>query len=234
MKLISPGLQYYIKRIEDNQPFTFIRYNDGEWSAILNDERPRTGSGSHSLKFPKMQRMLRRSLTQCPRSDDYIVCLRQTAMNSAINHWIAQHSQDLKWHDSTVFYKASKKGRLHPFVRALEDSPLPLIVIGPHWLRKLSRIFKRIQLVEIPPRDCWKQADQILERTLSVISGPSIISLSAGPPAKVFAWRLHQELKQPCFILDLGTLWDLYCGKRSRRYMKNMTPDTIRRNLHGE
>lgn len=234
MKLLQPGLQYYVKRIENNQLFTFIRYGDGEWSAILNDKRQRTGSGVHSLKFPKMQQALRKSLTQCPQNDDYIVAQRQTAMKVTINHWIARNASGLAWHDCTVFYKASKKGRLHPFVRALKRSKLPLVVVGPPWLRKLSRVFKGMEFVEIPPRDCWKQCDKIISQILKVIAKPAIISISAGPPAKVLAWRLYQELKGHSFILDLGTLWDVYCGKRSRQYMKRMAPDTIRRNLRGE
>jgi hypothetical protein len=237
MKLLQPGLQYYAKRIEDNEPFTFIRYGDGEWAAILNESRQRTGSGSHSLKFPKMQQALRRSLTECPHNENYIVALRQTAMKSAINQWIAQNANGLNWHDCTVFYKASKKGRLYPFVKAVKESALPLVVVGPRWLRKLSRVFKGMTFVEIPPRDCWKKHDEIVTRTLAVANGGAIISISAGPPAKVFAWRLYKEFEQRGqhnFILDLGTLWDPYCGKRSRQYMKRMTPDTIRRNTHGE
>jgi hypothetical protein len=229
-----------VNLIENSQPFTFIRYGDGEWSAILNDRRRRTGSGSHSLKFPGMQIRLRQSLQQCPRVKNYIVALRQTAMKKPINHWIAQNATGLSWHDCTVFYKASKHGRLYPFIKALRQSKLPKIVVGPPWMRKLNGpVFKMAAHVEIPPRDCWLKHKEIVGRVLD-FGEPAIIMISAGPPAKVFAWEFYQEIGKHSFILDLGTLWDVYCtrhnGKRirSRQYMRRMTKETIRRNLHGE
>lgn len=233
MKLLQPGLQFYVNLIETDIPFTFIRYGDGEWSAILNDGRQRTGSGSHSLKFPGMQRALRQSLQQCPKAKNYVVALRQTAMKSTINQWIAQNATGLNWHDCTVFYKASKKGRLYPFVKALRESRLPKVVVGPPWLRKLNGpVFKTTAHVEIPPRDCWTKHKEIVGRTLD-FGKPAIVLISAGPPAKVFAWEFYQEIGKHSFILDLGTLWDVYCGKKTRQYMRGMTKDVIRRNLNG-
>jgi len=233
VKLLRPSLGYYVARIEANQPFTFIRHGDGEWSAILNDKRRRTSSGSHSLKFPGMQRALRQSLKRCPRNENYIVALRQTAMRQPINHWIAQNATNLNWHDCTVFYKASKKGRLYPFIRALRQSKLPKIVIGPTRLRKLNGpVFKVASFIEIPTRDCWVKHKQIINAVLN-FGKPAIVSITAGPPAKVFAWELYQKIGKHSFILDLGSLWDVYCGKRTRQYMRGMKPATIKRNLNG-
>jgi hypothetical protein len=235
MKLIKPGLQYYVERIRNNQPFTFSRYGDGEWSAILNDRRLRTGSDSHSLKVPSMQKALRHSLRYAPRKRNYIVAMRGTVrMHDAADEWVNRCAPGLRWHDCTVLYKASKNGHLYPFIKAIRESHLPKIVIGPTRLRKLNgKVFKLAAFVEIPVRDCWGEHRRIIEQVLN-FGKPAIITITAGPPAKVFAWWLYKEIGEHSFIIDVGSLWDIYSGKRTRAYMRKMSPATIRRNLHGE
>lgn len=234
MNIKQPGLQFYVDKIKRGEPFSFVRYGDGEFSAIIGDSRRRTGSGSHSLTIPQMRVDMRKSVLNRHRADNYIMALRQTAMKLPIKKWIRKHIPDLAWHDCTVFYKASRKGRLYPFVKAIRDSGLPIIVVGPPWMRKLNgRVFKLADFIDIPAKDCYRKKDEIVERVLN-FGKPAIVSISAGPPGKIMVWELFRRIGQHSFILDLGSLWDVYCGKRSRQYMRGMKPGTIRRNLHGE
>lgn len=233
MKLKRPGIQHYARRIASGKPFTFSRYGDGEWSAITADGRRRTGSKSHALRIPSMQRAIRRSLRFCPRGPNYIVSLRETCLKASITRWIARNVPDLDWHDCTVLYKASKKGRLYPFVKAIRESPLPKIVVGPTRLRRLNgRVFKLAAFVEVPNRDCWHKRAQIINSVLTV-GEPAIITISAGPPAKAFAFQLFKKTHGNSFIIDVGSLWDVYVNKPTRAYQRNMTPKTIRTNLYG-
>ena len=180
-----------------------------------------------------MQRAIRQSLRFCPRGPNYVVSLRETCLKPAITRWIARNVPDLTWHDCTVLYKASKKGRLYPFVEAIRESPLPKIVMGPTRLRRLNgRVFKLAAFVEVPNRDCWHLRKQIIANVMS-FGKPAIITISAGPPAKAFAFELYKATGGDSFIIDVGSLWDVYVNKPTRAYQRNMTAKTIRTNLYG-
>lgn len=235
MNVFSPGLQYYVNKIKAAQPFTFIRYGDGEWSAILNDGRKRTGTGSHALDIPQLQKALRRSLREKPDDDNYFAALRASSVKAPVAMWLAANVPGIRWHDCTVFYKSSKKGLLYPFLKAVREQGLPVIVVGPPWLRSINhKVFKIDCLVEIPPRDCWHQRKSIGQRIMEAASEPSIISVSAGPTGKVLAWWIYREIGRHSTILDLGSLWDVYAGRRTRQYHKGMRAETIKKNLEGE
>lgn len=234
MNVKQPGLQFYVDRIKRGQPFSFVRYGDGEFSAILGDNRQRTGSGSHSLTIPQMRADMRKSVLQRHKAANYIMALRQTALKPQIKRWIRQYAPDVAWHDCTVFYKASRKGRLYPFIQAVRDSGLPIVVVGPPWMRRLNgKVFKLADFVDIPARDCYWHKDKIIKRVLA-FGKPAIITISAGPPGKIMVYELFRRIGQHSFIFDLGSLWDVYCGKRSRQYMRGMKPGTIMKNLRGE
>lgn len=227
----KPGLQYYVDRIKNNDPFAFVRYGDGEWSAIINDRRARTGSGSQSLTVPALQKDLRRSITQRPKAGNYIMALRESSLKRPISQWLAKHAGGIRWHDCTVFYKASKKGWLNPLIKAFRESELPKVVVGPPWLRKLNgRIFPVAAHVKVSARDCYAAKKWIIKQVLT-FGKPAIISISAGPTGKVLVRELFRHLGQQSFIVDFGSVWDIYCGKRSRMYMRGMKSGTIDRNL---
>ena len=229
--ILRPGLQYYADRIISGEPFAFSRFGDGEWSAITNDRRLRTGSGSQALNIPSLRRDLRRSITQRPKEDNYIMALRESSLKKRVNQWLGKHGGGIQWHDCTVFYKASKKGYLNPLIRAFRGSELPKVVVGPPWLRKLDgRAFPMAAHIEIPSKDCYKVKRWIVNKTLA-FKKPAIISISAGPTGKVLVRELFQHLGQQSFIIDFGSLWDVYCGNRSRQYMRGMTAETIAKNL---
>ena len=233
MNVFNPGLQYYVNKIKAGQPFCFVRYGDGEWSAITNDGRKRTGTGSHALDIPQLQKALRRSLKEKPQADNYFAALRTSSVKAHAARWLAANVPGIKWHDCTVFYKASKKGRLYPFLEAIREQPLPVIVVGPAWLRRINdKTFTVDRFVEIPWKDCWHQRKPIAQRVLEV-GKPAFITISAGPTGKVLAWWLYKKIGQHSTIIDVGSLWDVYAGKRTRQYHKGMKPATIRKNLEG-
>lgn len=234
MRVLNPGIRFYVDKIESGSPFSLARYGDGEWSAILNDGRPRagTGAGSQVLNIPALRKDMRRSITQRPKEDNYVMALRESSLKGPIQAWLDKHAGGIKWHDCTVFYKASKKGRLNPLVKAFRESELPKVVVGPPWLRELDRVFPVAVHVEIPVTDCYTAKRWTREQVLA-FGEPAIISVSAGPTGKVLVHELFQHLGHQSFILDFGSLWDVYCGQRSRQYMKGMTAETIARNLDG-
>lgn len=236
MDVFSPGLQWYVDKINAGDPFTFIRLGDGEWSAIMQD-RARTSSGSQGLRHSSLQRGMSKVITQAPNDPRYILALRQTSYRAGIQAWLAKNKPThVQFHDCTQFYKASKKGQLYPFISALRNLDVPIVVVGPERHAGLNgKVFDIAQHVTIPGRDCWIQRERIVTAALKR-SGPACYLLSAGPAAKVFAWSIFQRVGQQSWIIDCGSLWDPYVGKRTRTYHKGMldNPAVIQRNLTGQ
>lgn len=236
MKLSRPGLAWYVDRINENKSFTFVRYGDGEWSAILNDGRKMTGTGSHRLDLPGMRKQLSQSLMEKSKSKRYIVALRQTALKPNITTWLYQRGLLKGWHDCTVFYKASRRGQLFPLIEAIRKSELSLVVVGPPHLAKLKTRAKLPveRFIPVPKRNCYKVIGKTIDAILDQRGKPLFVSISAGPPGKLIAWRLFKHIGQNSIIIDFGSLWDIYCGVASRHYQRKMKAETIAKNLGGD
>ena len=142
IEVFAPGLEYYVSRLRDNQCYTFTRLGDGEWSSILQD-RKRTSSRSQRLDIRALRKQMRKVIIQCPDADNFILSTRPGSERPGIGVWLQRNKPaHLHFHDCRVFYQASKHGRLYPFIRALRDSELPVIVVGPERLRALhGRVF---------------------------------------------------------------------------------------------
>ncbi|GAF87437.1 unnamed protein product, partial [marine sediment metagenome] len=129
--VFNPGLQWYADKLNAGDPYTWIRLGDGEWSAIKQD-RGRTSSRSQTLNHKSLQQGMIKVITKAPDDPRYILSLRQTSYRAKIQGWLDQHAPEyIRWHDCTVLYKASKKGNLYPWIAALRNLAVPIVVIGP-------------------------------------------------------------------------------------------------------
>lgn len=235
MKVRTHTLDFYVSKIEAREPFTFVRYGDGEWSAIFKD-RKRTSSRSQDLTVAGLGDMMTKSVVKA-YADNYFPALRRTAMKLYIRQWLDNNVPNIHWHDCTTFYKASKHGSLYPFVKAVRELGWPVVVLGPERLRSLDgRVFDIAKFIQIPNKDCWAQRGRVMKE-LRRVQGPAFFTLTAGPAAKPWCWQLYAT-HQDSFILDLGSLFDPYCNppKISRSYHKRVvrTPGILRKNLTGK
>jgi len=231
----NPGLEYYVNRVAEGRPFSFVRFGDGEWTAAILHDRERTSSGSQSLTLRGLQSDMRDALVDCPVAESYIPSLRPTSLKPQIVTWL-KHSvpKGVVWHDCRVMYLSSAWGTLFPFVDALRNLTVPLIFVGPCrlWTLRLSGIFPKATVIVIPNVDCYTSKGEIMAQILG-LPRPAFISFTAGPAAKVMIHQLYPLIGDTSYMIDCGSLWDVYVGHVTRRYMKTMTFHTIQRNLLG-
>jgi len=228
--VLQPGLQFYVDKLNAGQRFSFARYGNGEWECILSLYH-RTRSGSQTFT-PDLRAALTATLTTRPATGDHYVALQSVAylerqtLLPRIRPWLAEHAPGLAWHDGELLPRASRHGRLFPFVAALRDHRV--VVVGPPHLRSLplAQTF-----IPVTPRDCWQDAARLTD-TLSAYTN-AVILFSAGPTAKVLIHRL-QPLLPSSWLIDCGSLWDVYCGVNSRSYHRRIDAATLRRNLEGQ
>jgi hypothetical protein len=230
MNITAPGLQFYVDKLRNGERFAFTRYGNGEWDCIL-DLYHRTRSGSQTFN-PALRKALTETLTQHVGGTSYPAIqstgyLERIGLMPQIEPWLADNAPGLDWHDGEVFHHASRRGQLYPLVDALRG--YRVVVVGPPHLLGLP--FASV-FVPVKGHNCWDEVDAI-EAQLTRLSN-CVVTFSAGPAAKVLIHRLYPVIGKSCWLLDMGSLWDPYCGVKSRRYHKHIDKRIIRANLEGK
>jgi hypothetical protein len=231
MQIDYKPLAFYVDKLKAGQKFAFVRYGNGEWDCTLS-LRKHTGSGSQWFTS-ELRTAMAETLTSAP-SDEYYIA-SQSAPYLTRKHimpkadvWLRENAPGIAWVDGEVLHKASLRGRLYPFVEAIQRERI--VVVGPQWLLKLP--FTRT-FINVKAKDCWDDYENILGRIRGHNFSNAIILFSAGPTAKVLIRQLWREKPGANWLIDCGSLWDPYCGVKSRNYHKRIKPGVLRRNLRG-
>ena len=233
IKVLDTPLSYYVKRLKANRPFSFIRYGNGEWDGILGT-RPRTGSGSQLLRVPGLQKDLKKSLVRAYDPSCYLVGMQNYMKRrkewSLVMKWLGVNAPGLTWHLADVFHWASSRAQLFPLIAQLRK--MHLVFIGPAHIRPIHKRLPYEGFVEVRTRNCYQDKAKIREAILKQPK-PAVFCFSAGPTTKPLIYELFPVLGRDSFLIDFGSLWDVYCGVPSRSYHKKITPLKTRINFGG-
>jgi len=232
IKIHKTPIATYAKRLGENKPFSFVRYGNGEWDGILGT-RNRTGSGSQRLNIPGLRQGLQNSLKCGHDPSRYLVGMQGYAqripyMRKGSRQWLQINAPNLVWHDADVFHHSSARAQLWPLVEELRKKPL--VFIGPPFLKKIAKRLPYIGFAEVRLRNCYQDMYQILAVILKQKS-PAVFCFSAGPTTKLLISKLFPILGEESFLIDFGSLWDIYCGVSSRSYHKKITSAITRKNF---
>ncbi|EFK96510.1 hypothetical protein LDC_1463 [sediment metagenome] len=232
IRLENPPLSSYVEKLERGESFSFSRFGDGEWNAILG--RPGENCDGHEF-FPELGQRLRETLIN---PLPYIYALQQLAIGQdgiAIARFCHKNRIVRTWPNADVFHHASEEGRLLPLVSQLRK--MDVVIVGPQHLRKISqRVFKYIHFIEIPSRNCFLSAEKIKSDILAVAQNNSkvVYALSASMTANVLIHDLFPVLGSDNWMIDFGSVWDVYVGAPSRGYQRGTGWDRIIRLNLGE
>jgi len=229
-------LSQYIDWLHEGKFFYLPRYGNSEWGSILEGKH----LYSQTEFFPEIQNDLKRSLVE-NRKSPVIFGMQNYAMRlfgKEIKNFLEQNDLlESTWVNADVFHYASRDGLLFPLIRELQSKKV--IIIGPHFLKRLSeQTFEYLEFIEIPVQDSYKIKSKISTAILEANSkfGDGIIyAFSAGAVSNIFISELWRQMPKN-FLIDFGSLWDIFCGIRSRGYMyKNVYKEAkLRKNLGEE
>lgn len=215
-------LDFWTEMIDRRLNFTFSRWGDGEWHSVFGRASGRNCDG-HEY-FPAMGERLRSVLLSRPDYPLGMQPLAQRVFGDRLEQWVMTHQlHDLDWVNADVLHTASSRRQLEPFLAAFRACPS--VVVGPPHLRKLKDFLGYRKFVDVPPRNSFLALDDLFRSTMGAIDGLAskvLVSVSAGMPAKILIDMLHHKLKGQVMLLDAGSLFDVYAGVRSRRYMQHM------------
>jgi hypothetical protein len=225
-------LDFYIDLMRHRVPFSFSRFGDGEWSALLG--KPGANCDGH-IYFPELGADLRRTLTPAA---GYFYGMQTYAikkMGREMHGFFKRNNVHLEWHDADVFHRCSTAGALYPLVNQLRG--MKVVVVGPQRLKGLhGPVFGFDHFIEIPLHNCYLVKDSIVARIKEYYRdhGPALFGFSASMATNVMIHELYPVLGATSWLIDFGSLWDAYVGVDSRGGKSGQQWNAImKRNLGG-
>ena len=212
-------LAWYADLLAAKTPFSFSRFGDGEWSAIFGARGANCDGHEY---FPKLGQDLRNALA---RPLPYMYALQPRALKTEgaqIETFLRENAVRIRWHDSDVFHEANRTGRLYPLVKQLRG--MKVVLVGPGYLWKPvdAEVFPVSHFIEMPPVNCYEKKDEILSAIVrhddSSGHPDAVYAFSASMTANVLIHELYPRLGARSWLIDFGSLWDVYAGVKSRLY----------------
>ena len=212
----------FLSNLQNNIAFSFARYGDGEWNAILGTKSKKKANCDGHKYFADMGQELGKILKDCP---DYILGMQNLAMRQRgdeIQNFIKD--LNLSWTNADILHNASIKGKLFLLFNILKGLSDRIVIIGPYYLRDIKIKFDYKKFIEISEVDCWNDSDRIVNECAGILVGnPNMILLFSGSmAANVWIDRLYKHFGQYHSFIDCGSVWDPYIGQDKRSYHKQI------------
>lgn len=228
-------IRYYAKRIAQNKPFAFVRYGEGEIKWLV-PSLPIKAKRFPSLAQPGVRQALLSTVNWQVDNPKYFIAIQhlwhfdEKGKLKIVDDWIVRNLPKHDWHYAGVFRDATMEGKFYPIIKALRDSELPIILVGPGRLEGLSDILPVHLHIKTHKTHAFQQINDLSARILSIVD-PAIFLFSCSFAAKVLIHRTF-ERRSHSFMIDFGSLWDGYLGMKARPYHPYMTKELITRNLN--
>jgi len=211
------NLQFFIDKIQNGEPFRFLRFGDGEfWCA--NGEKKMIGKNEHGV-FPAITEDIRYILSHL-KKEHYNGLQPLSLTIPHLVKWIPEWD----WCNADVFHEASIEGKLQPFFEALKGKKV--VIVSSQKMMKIKPIIDYYDFITVKPQDCYIQKAKVLKWIEAF--PPKTIFLFAASRLSVPA--IYHSTRDDCTFIDVGSLLDPYIGVSSRVYHSNMTPEIIKQN----
>lgn len=194
---------------------SFARNGDGELNSVL---AKRGENCDAHIYFPDMGIELKKILESQPK---YYLGLQRLGAEQNADNAEFQKLRDMNtWVNNEVFTRPSaREGKvfLEKFKGALAERRVIQVANESLLQLQMADVF-----IEIPLINCWLKKDQILKSIRENIQENDVILYSASMPTKYFINEIYKEYGNKVTQLDCGSVFDVYVGRITRTYMKNI------------
>lgn len=220
--------------------FSLSRFGDGEFHWLTN--KPGFVSRSGHQTFTEASERLRRTLLCYGKDDDqhgeqppYLLAGptffagygsgERKARFGWYEEWIRAHGLGhLRWMSNLVFTGeiARAAAARKPFCLFAALKQTHTVVVGPPWLEAMRPMLGNRHYIRVAPRNCWLVYDRmkrdIVRYWEQTTERPIFFSLSCSFSANLLVHELADTVGQDCWLVDVGSIWDVYVGKYQRGY----------------
>jgi len=223
--LFEPGLKFYLEAIKSGNPFSFVRYGDGDLLIACPTLKYRHFQRERfDFHRALTKRMMAKTMTRVHKKPRYWPAIQMQHIFEfkrypwqfrRLRRWVRSEVPRKVWHDASVWRQASETGKIDRLANAIERCPLSKVVMGPPYHKALAKKLGAI-FIPLKRRGAWQQRGKMADAIRK--HSPALFSICAGPAAKVVIHALWNEVGQESYMIDFGAVWDPYCGVRSRGY----------------
>lgn len=218
---------HFLTKLKAKEPFTFSRFGDGEWMAILGFAGKNTDGHEY---FPDMGAALGEVLKSRPKYSIGIQNHALRGMGDDITGWLKINgAEGLQiWLNADVWHRASIDGEFERFFEATKNRIV--VMIGPPEYRNLHVVTGWVKSfwIQVPSVNCWKSKDHIVQAVENYLhpyekTDVNVVCLfSASMAANVMIDELYQSYGEQHTFLDLGSVFSPYVGVSNRSYHKKI------------
>ena len=193
-----------LDNLEQGVNLSFSRFGDGEFNCMYGK---RGGNCDHHFYFRDLGKALR-DVWDDPKG---IVAMQSLGYGI----WKERIGEG-DWPDADILHHASAEEGLKRFWEALSDRDV--IIVGPHHIKSL----RCDMFIQVPKRNCWLEHDNIKKEIERVILPGDVVLYSCSMMAGVL---IHEMYAEDITQIDTGSVFDPYCGVKSRGYHHHMNID---------
>ena len=226
MNVIKLPLSFFVDKLNAREPFAFARYGDGELQCMLG---MRGENCDGTVYTSDLAAALRLTLTE-PRDYLYAIGPKVTSRDNLFAKQAKAFLENCnvkEWHNTETFLNASLAGELGSFIAALHRKLI--MVVGNENHRCLFDLLPLTLLTKTSSQNAWGDYRNLSREILKEAWRVDTILFSAGMTSKVIIWELYPHLGATHTLIDCGSLWDMYCGVRSRSYARRLSDADIER-----
>jgi len=205
-----------VRDIANEEPFAFVRFGDGELSAMFSPEKKRNCDGHpyHPTLRTELMKAFR-ELQYRPKVRFGIQRLGWEMYREQIN----SHSIEDDFCNADLIHHASIKGRIKPMFDAIDDFGGDVVLVGPKYLDSPSLPFNVNHFIEIPEKNCWSKRKEITGKMINIASHGALFVLCASMMSNVL---ISDFFTGHFSMIDMGSVLDPYVGKHTRSYHKKL------------
>jgi hypothetical protein len=149
-----------------------------------------------------------------------------------IEKFSVTNNLDIKWTEATFLVAANRQGKLGNFITVLQQRSI--LYVGPKYLQGVVDVpgLPVKHFIDVPERNAFEARQDTVNKVLVYADKADFIGFSAGPATKWLIWALYPDIGDTHTMFDLGSIFDGYVGRPSRKYQKRRTwKKIVRENL---
>jgi hypothetical protein len=209
-----------INKIKNDVPFSFSRWGDGEFNAMLGVKGRNCDKHEY---FPDMGAALVDVLDYQRDGQEYYLGLQNLAKRvNKDNPAFDELTEGLEWINADIIHNHSiKNNGVDSLFKALEGKNVTLV--GGIHLMEIADA-RGWRFIDIPQKNCWSQYKETRKRVGALPISNDVILYCASMMSNVLIDGLskysvpHGWLTQ----IDIGSAFDPYVGRLSRQYHKKL------------
>ena len=215
----------FIKCINENSPFTFAKYGDGEYLCAI---RRKGNKCDHTKYTEKLAKAV---------IDSYIYLA--PLENSYLGKWgddttVCKFFESIvkpTWvnYSSFIFGTTKEFNEKLDLLKTIKNAKQQKIYVCNESVSKVAPLFNITNTILIHPSDWYEQSyNTVLNRIKdTVINNESIIIMtSAGMGAKALLADLR-KMYQNAILIDIGSAFDVFTYKATRSYNMTITKNEV-------